>query len=322
MQDERILRMNKKGRLLFIWFLAFCGTGLSQSGPPGSAQSPGERLREEGDVLGAIAEFRKAYLQDPKDQKNIYDLARALSVNASRSGPEKADECFKFLSLAVEMKPSLAPLIEPDFLTVRKDRRWPAFEDKLVAALNAGSGHPVRDVEYAKALWRLRARDQAYFAEVGIAGRKVGMRSSVQEAIWDLKLLMQEQSQKELDGLLARKGWPRAADVGPEAAFAAYLVLMHGSYDLQEKYMPAIWQACKAKELPWERYANIFDRCLFNQNKPQRYGTHTRYNERTKREELYPLEDESKVNEWRKELGLPPLEEYLKTFDIVFRPKK
>jgi len=295
---------------------------LSQPGPSSRTQSPGERLRDEGDVLGAIAEFRKVYLQDPKDRTNIYNLARALSVNASRSGPEKADECFKFLAMAVEMEPSLAPLLEPDFLTARKDPRWPAFEDKLIAALNDRSGHPIKEVEYAKALWRLRARDQAYFVEIGIAGRKVGMRSSVQEAIWDLKVLMQQQSQEEIDRLLTRKGWPRAAEVGPEAVWGAYLVLMHGASELQEKYMPAIRSACEAKELPWERYANIFDRCLFNRNKPQRYGTHLKYNEETKREELYPLEDESRVNEWRKELGLPPLEEYLKQFNIVFPPKK
>jgi len=308
--------MHKKRWLLFVILLAFCGTALSQPVPPGIAQSPGERLRDEGDVPGAIAEFRKVYLQNPKDHKNIYNLARALSVN------RKTDECFKFLAMAVEMEPSLASLMEPDFLTARKDPRWTAFEDKLVAALSTGAAHPIKDVAYAKALWRLRVRDQAYFAEVGIAGRKVGMRSSVQEAIWDLKFLMQQQSQKELDELLTRKGWPRSADVGQEAAFAAYLVIMHATSDLQEKYMPAIRTACEAKDLPWERYANIFDRCLFNQDKPQRYGTHTRYNEETKREELYPLEDESKVDEWRKELGLPPLEEYLRPFNILFRPKK
>jgi len=54
----------------------------------------------------------------------------------------------------------------------------------------------------------------------------------------------------------------------------------------------------------------------------QKYGMHTSYNEQTKTAELYPLEDESKVNEWRKEIGLPPLEEYLKQFNIIFRPKK
>jgi hypothetical protein len=89
----------------------------------------------------------------------------------------------------------------------------------------------------------------------------------------------------------------------------------------QKKYLPMIRKSCEANELPWQRYANIYDRCLFNENKPQKYGTHTRYNEQTKREELYPLEDESKVDEWRKELGLEPLSDYLARFNIKFQPK-
>ena len=91
----------------------------------------------------------------------------------------------------------------------------------------------------------------------------------------------------------------------------AYLVAMHSNDGAQKKYLPAIKAVCEAGELPWVRYANMYDRSLFNENLPQRYGTHTRYNEQTKSEELYPLADESRVDEWRKEIGLPPLREAL-----------
>ncbi|MCK7533094.1 MAG: hypothetical protein MZV63_19690 [Marinilabiliales bacterium] len=49
-----------------------------------------------------------------------------------------------------------------------------------------------------------------------------------------------------------------------------------------------------------------------NQNLPQRYGTHAILDNRTTRElKLYPLEDESRVDEWRMEKGLEPLNEYM-----------
>jgi hypothetical protein len=134
--------------------------------------------------------------------------------------------------------------------------------------------------------------------------------------------MVQEKNEQELDRLIASKGWPRVGRVGREAAMAAYLVTMHSHTGLQKKYLTTIKRICEEKELPWERYALIYDRSLVNENKPQRFGTHTKYNEQAKAEELYPLEDESKVNEWRKELGLPPLEEYLKQFNITFRPPK
>jgi hypothetical protein len=223
--------------------------------------------------------------------------------------------------MAVEMNPSITPLTDPDLLTAREDKRWAEFEDKLIATLNAKLDHPFKDVEYAKALWRLHAWDQAFFIEVGIAGRKLGMKSSVVEALWKFKFVIQGRNQEQLETLIDRKGWPRIGNVGREAAMAAYLVVMHSQTGLQKKYLATIKKICEEKELPWERYALIYDRSLFNEGKPQRFGTHTKYNEATKTEELYPLEDESKVNEWRKELRLPPLEEHLKRFNIIFRPQ-
>ncbi|HBE42600.1 MAG TPA: hypothetical protein DDW27_15630 [Bacteroidales bacterium] len=56
----------------------------------------------------------------------------------------------------------------------------------------------------------------------------------------------------------------------------------------------------------------MFDRMRMNQNLPQRYGTHPILdNKATGELKLYPLEDESRVDEWRKEKGLEPLNEYM-----------
>jgi len=103
---------------------------------------------------------------------------------------------------------------------------------------------------------------------------------------------------------------------------ADYLVAIHTNDGSQKKYLPMIRQRCEENELPWQRYANIYDRCLFNEKKPQKYGTHTIFNVQTRLEELYPLEDETKVDEWRKELGLEPLAEYLARFNIKYQPKQ
>lgn len=307
--------MNIRKPLFCLGLLVACGTAFSQPVPPGP-MSPGEALRAEGDIPGAITAFEKRYAENPGDRKNILNLAGALSIN------RRLDDCFRFLSLAVELEPTLEPLTDPDLVTARDDKRWRKFEDDLVAKLNAKLGGPYKDVAYAKALWRLAAWDQAFFQEVGIAARKTGMKSSVVEAVWKLKFLVQERNQRELEALLAAKGWPRTGQVGTEAAMAAYLTVMHSNDGLQKKYLAVIKTICEAGELPWMRYALIVDRSLFNENKPQRFGTHTRYIEQTKSEELYPLENEAKVDEWRREIGLPPLADYLKPMGIAFPAKK
>jgi hypothetical protein len=305
----------KKLKISFIVCIsAITKLALSQPGFQGSG-SLAESLKGEGDIPGAIAEFRQIYNRNPADQKNLYNFARTLSVG------KQNDSCFKYLNIAVNMDTSVAALIESDFLTVRKDKRWKSFEDNLVSMLNKKYKNSYKDVEFSKELWKLRAFDQAYFTQVGIAGRKTGMKSSVVEALWDLKFMIQEKNQEVLVKLIDKKGWPKIGDVGNEAAMAAYLVVMHSNDELQKKYLPVIKQRCEENELSWQRYAAIYDRALYNENKPQKYGTHTIYNEKTGKEELCPLEDEKKVDEWRKEIGLQPLEEYLKQFNIQYKPK-
>ena len=87
------------------------------------------------------------------------------------------------------------------------------------------------------------------------------------------------------------------------------------------KYLPTVKTICEENELPWERYATMYDRALWYDKKPHRYGTHTQYNEKTQKEELYPLEDASKVDRWRNEIGLIPLKEYLARFNIKYDPE-
>jgi len=100
--------------------------------------------------------------------------------------------------------------------------------------------------------------------------------------------------------------------VGSLAASAAFFVLQHSNAGAQEKYIEMFGLACRNNEANCQHYALMFDRMRMNQNKPQRYGTHA-YLDPSKgsTNELYPLEDETRVDEWRKEIGLEPLKEYL-----------
>jgi hypothetical protein len=314
--DKKSKIMEKLKQILSICLIAISQVSISQFPPPPNQGSRADSLKNEGDIPVALAEYKKIYKVNPKDRRNVYNYACALSIN------RQIDSCLKYLNIAVRMDTSIASLIDPDFLTARRDLRWVDFENNLISMINAKFKNPYSDIEYAKALWKLRAYDQAYFSEVVLAFRKTGRNSSVHEALLNYQAMIHEMNQNELEKLIAAKGWPRIKDVGREAAMAAYLVIQHSNSELQKKYLPTVKKICDEKELPWERYALMYDRSQFNENKPQRYGTHTKYNESTNSEELYPLEDESKVDEWRKEIGLQPLAEYLARFNIKFQSKK
>jgi hypothetical protein len=63
--------------------------------------------------------------------------------------------------------------------------------------------------------------------------------------------------------------------------------------------------------------ALLEDRILTNQGKEQIYGSQVRTNDAGKYE-FYPIMDETNVNKRRASVGLQPLEEYAKYFDINY----
>ncbi len=317
MQESQ--RFDKKttgsARIIFLLVLIFVAGSLQgvfgQPRPP-MISNKADSLRNEGDLKGAVAEYKKLYLQKPADKNTVYNYACVLSLFGQN------DSCFRILDAYLKLDTSTRALMDPDFCAVRRDKRWNDFEKKMIGQLNVKLNHPFKNISYAQKLWEIRARDQICFTEIDIAARKTGPNSSVVRGIWECKFVIGKHNQEELIELIAQHGWPRVKDVGQEAAYTAWLVVMHSNSELIRKYLPEIKKACEDKELAWARYASIYDRALWYDKKPQRYGTHTQYNETTGAEELYPLEDPAKVDEWRKELGLESLKDYLARMNIRY----
>jgi hypothetical protein len=285
--------------------------------PPSGKVNKADSLVNEGDIKGAIAEYKKMYAINPGDARIAYNYACVLSRG------RQIDSAFSYLSLAVKSNPTATPLTDPDLLNLREDKRWPVFENNVVSMLNNNNGNTIKDVGYASSLWKLKCMDQYCFYETSIAVRKLGADSPVVTAVRRLQKMINEKNLRELEILLVNKGWPKRSEVGPEAADAAFFVLQHSNAEAQQKYISMFEKCCKENEASWQQYALMFDRMRMNQNKPQRYGTHTYLDPKAGRtNELYPLEDESKVDEWRKEIGLEPLNDYLSRFNIKYVPVK
>lgn len=291
--------MLKRKLIITICIIASGGLMYPQTGL-NNQRSIADSLRDTGDLKGAISEYRKSYEKDSGNQRNLYKYACALSVD------RQIDSCFKYLNLFIEMTQSISPLTDPDLIPAREDKLWPGFENKLIAMYNKQNNNIVKDIEYAKILWKLMALDQAYFTEIGLAIRKIGPNTTVVRALARLKDIQNELNQKELAEAISKKGWPKKSEVGDAAAGAAFYVFQHSNTELQKKYLPMLKQRCKEKEANWIHYGMMYDRMKVNQNLPQKYGTQpVSFNNTSS--PVIALEDESKVDEWRKEIGLPPL---------------
>jgi len=128
-----------------------------------------------------------------------------------------------------------------------------------------------------------------------------------------------------VEEIIKEYGWPTYSLVGKEAADGAFMVIQHSNYKIQKKYLNQIVAAAKNKEANAESLALIQDR--ISTNEPpyyQIYGTQVfKTQDKTgkwSKYTYYPIKDEENVDVRRKEMGLGPLKDYLKMFDIDYIP--
>jgi len=116
---------------------------------------------------------------------------------------------------------------------------------------------------------------------------------------------------KRLGEIVERHGWPTSTLVGKDGANAAWLLVQHA--DLSPKFQRKcldLMARVPREEISRQDLAYLTDRVLLAEGKKQVYGTQfTLANGKCKPR---PLEDEANVDQRRKEVGLPPLAEYLK----------
>jgi hypothetical protein len=102
--------------------------------------------------------------------------------------------------------------------------------------------------------------------------------------------------------------WIGKSLAGEDGAEAAWLIVQHAISlpDFQRKCLALIREAVEKGDAEPYQAAYLYDRiCLF-EGRPQRYGTQSDWNERGEME-ISDLEDEDKVNDFRREVGLEPL---------------
>jgi hypothetical protein len=114
-------------------------------------------------------------------------------------------------------------------------------------------------------------------------------------------------------GVVRKNGWPGKAMVGRDGALGAFLIAQHATTDLEfmaecRKLLVAAHQAGDAEG---EWVALLTDRLLIlKDKKKQLYGS--QLETRDGKLVPQPIEDQDRVDERRKAMGMPPLADYLK----------
>lgn len=114
---------------------------------------------------------------------------------------------------------------------------------------------------------------------------------------------------RRLEAIIRRHGWPGSDLVGDDGSEAAWLIVQH-AISLPEFVRRCLEELGTAvnegRALP-SHYAHLYDRIAFFEGRPQRYGTQSDW-DALGQMRVWKLEDEARVNQFRREAELPPLE--------------
>ena len=125
-----------------------------------------------------------------------------------------------------------------------------------------------------------------------------------------------------LDSVITRYGcWPGYHLVGEEGDRAAWFIVQHADRNIafQEKCLPLLAEAFKQENTNPHNVAYLYDRIMINKGLKQRYATQMRIMEG--KVVFINLEDESRVDYYRKCFDLPPLTFYKKELEERYTKK-
>lgn len=139
-------------------------------------------------------------------------------------------------------------------------------------------------------------------------------RKGDKQIIAQIRCIMKQVDEKNALRAMAiidTNGWLSKEDIGEVANETLFLCIQHADNKvIQSKYLPILRQATKDGCAEGWHYAFLADRILLNSGEKQKFGTQT-ITENGKFSFIVPLQEPDKVDAYRKELGLEPLNDYL-----------
>ena len=189
-----------------------------------------------------------------------------------------------------------------------------------VLAGSAGAQEPSaapREPALREELLRMHREDQAVrnrAIEVGFA------TGSAPDSLMRRWMAVDSANLLRVKAIVARHGWPTTEMVGRDGVGAMFTLVQHADREpaFQQAMLPHVLAAWRRGDgIQGQDVALLTDRVLSGQGLPQRYGSQTELVDG--RVVVKPMEDPENVDARRREMGLPPMAEYLELLARMYR---
>lgn len=261
-----------------------------------------------GEYAKSSAMFDKAFQTGVNiDGKDLYNAACAAALAGN------TDVAFSRLWARMEKEPNWYSKNfkdDEDLTSLHGDARWQAFADSMTVRQKRVEAQ-YTDQELRQRLLRIGEADQDIRQKWFIANQAKPRDKAKIDAILREMQRVDSLNQIEICDILDKRGFVGSEAVG-DACEAFWTIIQHAPVETERKYLPLFQRAAARGDIaPWQ-VATMEDRIAMFEGRPQKYGSQLDV-AADGTQTVYQLLNPKKVDEWRKEKGMGPLAEYLKS---------
>lgn len=260
----------------------------------------------------SVARYQEAFKLNKTRGSDLYNAA----CSAALSGNKKL--AFEWLNLALKNGWTNVRHLksDADLNSLHGSKKW----DKLVAAMQ-------KEVDKIEANYDMPLQEELlaiYEDDQGIrrvfieAQKQYGPKSPQSDSLIQIMQYKDSVNLIKVKAILDKHGWVGADKVGGQANQTLFLVIQHADLATQQQYLPMMREAVVNKKASGSNLALLEDRIALREGRKQMYGSQIGRNKETGMYYVLPLEDPDNVDKRRAEVGLGPLADYVKRWNLVW----
>lgn len=260
--------------------------------------------------------FGKAFKIESRNASHLYNGACAAALAGNTTA------AFEWLDLSIENGwTNLRHLkSDTDLDHLHSNKKWRKTVEKLENKLAEAEAN--YDKPLQAELLTILEEDQKYRKQMHEAQKKFAQDSKEMQDLWKITLQNDSINLLKVKKILDEKGWVGKQKVGAEANSAIFLVIQHSDVETQKKYLPMMKEAVAKGNANAGSLALLIDRIEIKEGRKQIYGSQIGINPNTDAEYVLPLIDPDNVDARRKEVGLGPMSEYVRNWNLVWEVEK
>lgn len=278
--------------------------------------SEANQLYESKDYKMSADLYNQAFKIESENPSHLYNGA----CSSSLAGNTK--QAFKWLNLSIEKGwTNLKHLnSDTDLENLHSKKEWGKTIEKLekkIAAIEANYDKPLQ-----AELLAILDEDQKYRVQMSETQKKFGPNSKEINDLWKITNQKDSINLIKVKKILDEKGWVGKDKVGAQANSALFLVIQHSDLETQKKYLPMMKEAVTKGNASPGSLALLIDRIEIRKGRKQIYGSQIGINQSNNTYYILPLTDPDNVDKRRTEVGLDPISNYVKNWNLVWDVEK